>query len=698
MSAGPGTGSGPGPGSGTELGPGLGPGLESGSGPGPAPVPALGPGPGPGPGLPFLPGCAVRDPTRTSFHRSHTLGFRNGYAFSQLPREGIGGETIFPNLLSQDQLDDLCTKGPTLTYGPAKKSPPPPFMPSYVAFDKQVLKFDAYFKEEVLTSAEEHYRIRQVGIYYYLEDDSMCVIEPVVKNSGLIQGKLMRRHRVPKNDQGDYYHWKDLNLATNITMYGRTYRLVDCDSFTKVFMESQGIVLNPPEQLVSDPYIEQRRTPVQKPIVPAGPDPLWQFLTYDTKVLRFYAIWDDTNHPFGDQHRCIIHYFLADDTVEVREVYSRNDGRDPFPVLMKRQRLPKTLAEKKMGFPSCVLEITNEEVLEWYSPRDFAIGKTITLLGRTFLIYDCDKFTQNFYREKFGITDFQPLQISEKPLEKVPQVIPPHNGFGMPEDSLQNCLRLIPKRPQKDVIKMLENDLKVLRYQAALESPVPEDRNRRFILSYFLSDDTISIYEPPIQNSGIPGGKYLKRTRVAKPGSTPEDPIYFQPSDFTIGSTIEVFGHRFVITDADEYVLNYLERNAESFPATTLQSLRDHFRPRKAVKDTVNNDIPKQALDDLIEEVQKELKLRHSYLNTRRFHEAFHQCDKDGSGIMDKGIFLDLCDRLEVPTSTILLKKLIDYCSCGEDYVNYRDFLRAFPSNLFPEPEAQDEQLNTQVT
>lgn len=68
---------------------------------------------------------------------------------------------------------------------------------------------------------------------------------------------------------------------------------------------------------------------------------------------------------------------------------------------------------------------------------------------------------------------------------------------------------------------------------------MPEDKNRRFILSYFLADDTISIYEPPVRNSGITGGKYLRRTKVTKPGSTPENPIYYEPSDFTIGSTIE---------------------------------------------------------------------------------------------------------------------------------------------------------------
>uniref|UniRef100_A0A8C5TKP6 EF-hand domain containing 1 n=1 Tax=Malurus cyaneus samueli TaxID=2593467 RepID=A0A8C5TKP6_9PASS len=585
--------------------------------------------------------------------------FKNGYAFSRLPREGIGGDTLFANQLSQDELDDLCTKRTTLTYGQVKRSAPSRFTPAFVEYDKKVLKFDAYFMEEVSISPVENYRIRHVGIYYYLEDDSMCIIEPVVKNSGLVQGKLMKRHRVPKNDQGDFYHWKDLNLGIDLHIYGRTYRLVNCDAFTKVFLESQGIVVNPEEEMVLDPYTEQHRTPVQKPMVPASPDPFRQFLAYDTKVLRFYAIWDDTNCPFGDHHPCIIHYFLADDTVEVREVHRRNDGRDPFPILMKRQRLPKVFEDKNKNFPSCVLEITDHEVKEWYSPKDFGIGKTLTLLGRTFLIYDCDKFTQDFYREKYGVTDFQPLDVHKKPTKKVVQVIPPHNGFGIPEDSLQNCLSLVPKPPRKNIIKMLENNLKVLRYQMALESPVPEDKNRIFILSYFLSDDTVSIFEPPVRNSGILGGKYLKRTKVTKPGSTPENPIYYEPSDFTIGSTIEVFGHRFVITDADTFVLNYLENHAENFPAATLQSIRDHLRPQKVEVET-------KDLDDLIVEVQKELKLQEPF-NTRKFHEAFHHFDKEGSGFLDQTTFLNICDRFHVPTSTILLKKVRwkGSCVCG---------------------------------
>ncbi|NWR56230.1 EFHC1 protein, partial [Bucorvus abyssinicus] len=623
-------------------------------------------------------------PQKTSFHRSQTLGYKNGFAFPRLPAAGIGRERLYVNQLSQAELEELSSQRPTLTYGPAKRAPPSGFVPAHVALDKKILKFDAYFQEDVPLSTEEHYRIRQVAIYYYLEDDSMSVIEPVVPNSGLPQGKLIRRHRVPKNDCGDHYHWKDLNRSMDITMYGRTYRIVDCDRFTQVFLESQGIELNPPEKMVFDPYTELRRMPTHRYITPSDFDQRKQFLTYDKQVLRFYAMWDDSDNMFGEKRPCIIHYYLADDTVEVREVYKQNDGRDPFPVLMKRQRLPKTFVDEKKTFPSCVLEISDQEVLEWYTAKDFAVGKSTTLLGRTFFIYDCDEFTRNFYRDKFGITDFQPVEIKKKPPEEVPQAIPPYNGFGILEDSLQNCFSLFPKPPRKDVIKMLENDRKVLRYQVALESPNREDRKRRFILSYFLSDDMISIYEPPVRNSGIIGGKYLGKTRVAKPGSTTENAKYYEPSDFTIGSTIEVFGHRFVITDADEYVLNYMEKNAESFPVATLQSLREHFRPRQVIKEAAKSDIPtpgtsKRELDELIMQVQDELNL-HKHLNNKDIQEAFLQCDKDGAGILDKEKFLGLCDSLSVPTNTSLLNKLIDLCSCGEDKINYRDFLRAFPS------------------
>jgi len=78
----------------------------------------------------------------------------------------------------------------------------------------------------------------------------------------------------------------------------------------------------------------------------------------------------------------------------------------------------------------------------------------------------------------------------------------------------------------------------------------------------------ITIYEPPVKNSGLIGGKFLERTRVAKPGSTPERPVFYGPQDFYIGATVHVFRHRFVITNADMFVLTYMEQHRSQFPGT----------------------------------------------------------------------------------------------------------------------------------
>ena len=83
----------------------------------------------------------------------------------------------------------------------------------------------------------------------------------------------------------------------------------------------------------------------------------------------------------------------------------------------------------------------------------------------------------------------------------------------------------------------------------------------------------MSIYEPPIRNSGFKGGKYLDRCRVARPGSLPESPTYYGPQDFYIGAVVDIFRKRFVITDADYYVLKYIEEHEHQFPGTSVFSV-----------------------------------------------------------------------------------------------------------------------------
>jgi hypothetical protein len=45
----------------------------------------------------------------------------------------------------------------------------------------------------------------------------------------------------------------------------------------------------------------------------------------------------------------VLHYFLADDTVEILEVAQPNSGRDPWPALLKRIKLPKATRSRGVG-------------------------------------------------------------------------------------------------------------------------------------------------------------------------------------------------------------------------------------------------------------------------------------------------------------------------------------------------------------
>ncbi|CAG5136781.1 unnamed protein product, partial [Candidula unifasciata] len=364
-------------------------------------------------GLPFLPGNTFRDPTQMKYHVNQTLSYKNGYRTSARPDIGIGGTQLFYNQLSENELDTLANFNPVLTYGQAKQAPPAAFVPSHVHWDKKVLKFSGYFKETVHESPSEYYRVRPVDVYYYLEDDSIAVVEPPVPNSGMTQGRLIRRQRLPKNDQGDIWHWKDINLGMNITFYGRNFHITSCDKFTKDFLESEGIIVNEPESIPGDPYLAKRTgtSALKTSKTQSSFDKLRQFKELDRKVLRFYCVWNDSENMFGEVRPFVIHYYLVDDTLEVREVHQPNNGRDPFPVLIGRHRVPKNRFAVPPSFPSIVLELSEQEMKDYITPKDFRVGKTVTIYGRPFLIYDCDNFTKGFYYNHFGITNFDPIEV-----------------------------------------------------------------------------------------------------------------------------------------------------------------------------------------------------------------------------------------------------------------------------------------------
>merc|ERR1711988_816809 len=214
----------------------------------------------------------------------------------------------------------------------------------------------------------------------------------------------------------------------------------------------------------------------------------------------------------------------------------------------------------------------------------------------------------------------------------------------MGEDSLGSFLYLIPKVPKKNFRRMMENDRKVLRYMARMDTSMPEDMDRQFIIKYFLSDDSISVYEPPQKNAGIVGGKFLERCRVKKPNSNE----YYDQSDFYTGGVVEFFRHRFVIYQADEYSLSYMESNPSAHPMCDEQYVSDNLKP---VLTTKAEEI-KSAFEALdrdsngyvsYDEFREVLMANGIDLNDQALITLFRRWDLDGDGRVSYAEFLKAC-------------------------------------------------------
>ena len=90
--------------------------------------------------------------------------------------------------------------------------------------------------------------------------------------------------------------------------------------------------------------------------------------------------------------------------------------------------------------------------------------------------------------------------------------------------------------------------------EAVTESDVENFRVRKCVLYFYLTDGTMHIAEPKVENSGIPHGVFLKRQTLMKPdGETPYELI-----DFTIGNEISVNSRVFRVVDSDGYTRKFL--------------------------------------------------------------------------------------------------------------------------------------------
>merc|ERR1719487_1094391 len=438
-------------------------------------------------------------------------------------------------------------------------------LPAWDALDRHVLRFYGFFKEAVVESNLENYRIRKCVIFYYLEDDTCHIIEPHIDNSGIPQGNLIRRHRFPAPN-GGYISPEDLRVGAQLHVYGKTITLVDCDPFTREYYNSVGMQQPSGVEIEDDPWHEtkkggkvvaaaQKRTyeKLYREVMLGGGhvnENMQQFMENDRKVCRFFAVLDDLGTPQYERRPFIILFFLADNTVEIRENYPLNCGRDNFPIFFRRGKLTKSVQAKG---PQDKLPKAEDLV----QLQDLFVGADVDLCNLNFYIYDADDFTRQYYKDamKQELEAKIEVTLPERAVPRPPT--PPYTGYGSWDDSMSSVLHLIPKVPKKDYHKLYNNDGKILRFTGKFVNPKPEDVNRRFVFNFHVFDDTLSIHEPPQRNLGIVTGKFLEKGvhLNQKTGQL------FQPTDLLPGNTVQVFNHEFDILDMDEYTRKFITQD-----------------------------------------------------------------------------------------------------------------------------------------
>jgi Ca2+-binding EF-hand superfamily protein len=407
--------------------------------------------------------------------------------------------------------------------------------PKWLKHSREVLRFFMYFQEPVYESQVESFRVRKCVCYYYLENGSIAVDEPKESNSGLSQGSFLKRGVVQRDGApGVPLAPEDFLPGCEVTIHGRTFRCIDVDQNTRDWFEGKGVELGAAEAYPEDDHRRKNRESAAAELAKVNrasknqrqqqqqQQQQQQLLLLQQKegcflgndqTLKFRALWDDTGRLYGEKNFYTLCFFLSDETLEVRRRDAHKSGDDSFPILLKRSKLPKAAAASG----SAQLHKDGGGAAHFVTAADLVCGEFLDCWGRKLMLLSCaDEFTQQYYERVHGLSQ-STVTIREPPKSIIKKVIPPYNGFGSEADSLANCLNLIPKPVSQDLHRFLNNRGKTLKFKAKFVSPCAEDAERRFLITFFMDDDTVAVYEPPKRNSGIMGGKFLERGKYKKP-------------------------------------------------------------------------------------------------------------------------------------------------------------------------------------
>ena len=467
----------------------------------------------------------------------------------------------------------------------------------YDHFQSQgILRFYGYFDiirpwdsfAPIGTPTIEDKIIRPVTIYHFLQDSTTEIIEQTIGNSGFKGGLFFRRGILESDDDGSSVTPNDLNIGQVLRAIGREFHIYDADKFTREWYENNLDIILPPARTAPKNIREDQGAFYATGLVSTlGPgttpqgkksskyeenreivEKTYNFMTYHGVELHYLLCELDRDLPMPDRispealgqtKQYMMKYYMQSSLTEICNIKTPESLRDQPSLLLKRTVLERNWKEVKKGRAPVP-----------YTPDDYMVGNIIDVYGRQLMITSVDQPTREWYRDNRGID--QGNVIIKKP-EK-PQVIHPipgkRDGFlmiGGDKDTLATVHGMPKAVP--DLAKLQRNHGRILKcIVKMINGKDPTfDPTRKFLLIYYLEDDSFSIYEEAQRNSGLKNGGFLNRgVYINELPPNHSKPRLFEAQDIYLGNVIGVHGVEFRIIEMDRMTLKFCEAYPDEFP------------------------------------------------------------------------------------------------------------------------------------
>ncbi|XP_042899951.1 EF-hand domain-containing family member C2-like [Parasteatoda tepidariorum] len=368
-----------------------------------------------------------------------------------------------------------------------------------------ILKFHASFDNRGQLP-KDRMKFRSCHILFYVEDGTIKVYEPTKRNAGYEQGRIINRIRIPK-PEGDFYTLDDFIIGVTVIFFGKIFKLLDCDGFTRNFLHEMGFRVNNPDVGLKDPVVDDReqedspRTQIYRTVVKDYKRA--KFQADYPKHLRFFGIYQRNPTHIEDQKYVSMYYSLSDGTVKIVEdariidsQKNRLQGNFDTCLVLKSVLVPKSdtwltsigtsspetilnlgsnrpkswmydcrLNNSKEFFQNFLLDCNSEvhkKMNKFYVPSDFELGSSINVFGAKLLLYDCDDFTKQYYSNVYNV-ELKPLTLPEIKLSDYHKLVHPQQ-MGSFKDSLKSCYNTEIYRPlpsSKDFIEVNKISTKI---------------------------------------------------------------------------------------------------------------------------------------------------------------------------------------------------------------------------------------------